>query len=327
MLCLRSKFIGSKSSCSGKRQMSRQLNNKRVGAGYVVRVGAARRKRQSSQDGRRDEHAITSCSLDSMSERTVGTPRKRGHQHHPRNHGTRKKHTNPTDNNTNNKIQYSNFGIDAAQDIQVRKLPAVINTEVNNQIVNNKNYCDNKTKVSASIISDNRVDQNVNNLDNSSSKLNNNDDQITSSIRDNNNTIDLTQDCDDSISKQNNSSSSGIKKYKKPSKDYKDIPRPQAEGSSQSDAENEDPEQEEWASLRCTSESAEAVAEREARRRNRRCADYPGLAFGSSIFSSDTMMKFSVIRNELYNIMNTQLKRVCTPKKQPKIIYIFLMFI
>ncbi|XP_059621687.1 myosin heavy chain, muscle isoform X7 [Phlebotomus argentipes] len=74
------------------------------------------------------------------------------------------------------------------------------------------------------------------------------------------------------------------------------------------DTEN-DPEAAEWAKLRCTSERAEVVAEREYRRQNRRCADYPGLAFGRSIFSSDTMMKFSIIRNELHNIMKTQLKR------------------
>lgn len=86
--------------------------------------------------------------------------------------------------------------------------------------------------------------------------------------------------------------------------------RPAAEGSSQSDQEgDEDSETEELARLRCTSERTEVIAERETRRK-RRCADYPGLAFGSSIFSSDTLMKFSIIRNELYNIMNTQLKRV-----------------
>lgn len=76
------------------------------------------------------------------------------------------------------------------------------------------------------------------------------------------------------------------------------------------DAEN-DPEAAEWSKLRCTSERTEVVAEREYRRQNRRCADYPGLAFGRSIFSSDTMMKFNIIRNELHNIMKTQLKRVC----------------
>ena len=75
------------------------------------------------------------------------------------------------------------------------------------------------------------------------------------------------------------------------------------------DTEN-DPEAAEWAKLRCTSERTEVVAEREYRRQNRRCADYPGLAFGRSVFSSDTMMKFNIIRNELHNIMKTQLKRV-----------------
>lgn len=75
------------------------------------------------------------------------------------------------------------------------------------------------------------------------------------------------------------------------------------------DIEN-DPEAAEWLKLRCTSERTEVVAEREYRRQNRRCADYPGLAFGRSIFSSDTMMKLNIIRNELHNIMKTQLKRV-----------------
>ncbi|KAH8295396.1 hypothetical protein KR018_010635 [Drosophila ironensis] len=73
--------------------------------------------------------------------------------------------------------------------------------------------------------------------------------------------------------------------------------------------EDEDNQAAEWSKLRCTSEAAEIVAEREARRNKGRCADYPGLAFGRSIFSSDTMMKFNIIRNELHNIMNTQLKR------------------
>lgn len=93
-------------------------------------------------------------------------------------------------------------------------------------------------------------------------------------------------------------------------KDMSTVFRPAAEGSSQSDQEEVDPEIEELARLRCTSERTEVVAERETRRRGRRCADYPGLAFASSIFSSDTLIKFSIIRNELHNIMNTQLKRV-----------------
>lgn len=76
-----------------------------------------------------------------------------------------------------------------------------------------------------------------------------------------------------------------------------------------SDISDDDPEIAELAKLRCTSECTEVLAERENRRR-KRCADYPGLAFGSSIFSSDTMMKFSIIKNELQNIKNTALKRV-----------------
>jgi len=69
-------------------------------------------------------------------------------------------------------------------------------------------------------------------------------------------------------------------------------------------------EDEELATLRCRSERTEVASERESRRRQR-CNDYPGLAFGSSIFSSDTMMKFNIIKNELHNIIKTQLKRVC----------------
>ncbi|XP_059487119.1 tropomyosin isoform X4 [Neocloeon triangulifer] len=75
------------------------------------------------------------------------------------------------------------------------------------------------------------------------------------------------------------------------------------------DGAEDDPETLELARLRCPSECTEVIAEREIRRRKRRCADYPGLAFGSSMFSSDSMMKFNIIKNELHNIMNTQLKR------------------
>ncbi|XP_053984245.1 tropomyosin isoform X3 [Hylaeus volcanicus] len=87
------------------------------------------------------------------------------------------------------------------------------------------------------------------------------------------------------------------------------VARARGDGTSDDESTNveEDPELAELALLRCPSERAEVQAEREARRR--RCADYPGLAFGSSIFSSDTMIKFSLIRNELQNIMGNQLKR------------------
>lgn len=92
--------------------------------------------------------------------------------------------------------------------------------------------------------------------------------------------------------------------------DYSTIERTDAEGAASEDLDFEnDPEAAEWAKLRCTSQSTEVVQERE-QRRQKRCADYPGLAFGRSVFSSDTLMKFSIIRNELHNIMKSQLKRV-----------------
>lgn len=104
----------------------------------------------------------------------------------------------------------------------------------------------------------------------------------------------------------------------KETKSKEDSPEPEhavarARGDGNSDDEStnveEDPEHVELAKLRCPSERAEVQAEREARRR-KRCADYPGLAFGWAIFSSDTMMKFGLIRNELQNILGNQLKRV-----------------
>ncbi|QQP39462.1 Uncharacterized protein FKW44_020352 [Caligus rogercresseyi] len=68
--------------------------------------------------------------------------------------------------------------------------------------------------------------------------------------------------------------------------------------------EEDDEETVELSRLRCTS-----IPKEEQRRKNR-CADYPGLAFGSAMFGSDTMMKFNVIKNELHNIMRSQLRRV-----------------
>ena len=71
-----------------------------------------------------------------------------------------------------------------------------------------------------------------------------------------------------------------------------------------------------WAKLRCGSLRTEEVAEREKQKQDRlakrqnRCADYPGLAFGSAMFGSDTTMRFNIIKNELHNIMRSQLKRV-----------------
>lgn len=71
--------------------------------------------------------------------------------------------------------------------------------------------------------------------------------------------------------------------------------------------------------LRCQSVRTEIIAEKY--RRKNRCADYPGFAFGSSVFSSDTMMKFNIIKNELHNIMHNQLKRVSNTHSMSRVFY------
>lgn len=137
---------------------------------------------------------------------------------------------------------------------------------------------------------------------------------------------DLEATCNDLKSKRNSSSSSlnstpSEKSEKKSSRgdgkkkrvktgqtDIMKMTRPAADGAEDA-TDEDDAETAELAKLRCTSERTEVIAERE-NRRQKKCADYPGLAFGRSIFSSDSMMKFNIIRNELQNIMNNQLRRV-----------------
>jgi len=80
-------------------------------------------------------------------------------------------------------------------------------------------------------------------------------------------------------------------------------------------SEDQDAETVALSRLRCTSIRTEEIADREKQKKSReqrrnRCADYPGLAFGSAAFGSETMMKFNIIKNELHNIMRSQLKRV-----------------
>lgn len=79
-------------------------------------------------------------------------------------------------------------------------------------------------------------------------------------------------------------------------------------GNTETSNDADDAETQELAKLRCQSVRTEVLAEKY--RRKNRCADYPGFAFGSSVFSSDTMMKFNIIKNELHNIIHNQLKRV-----------------
>lgn len=72
--------------------------------------------------------------------------------------------------------------------------------------------------------------------------------------------------------------------------------------------QEDDAEAAELARLRC--ESVRTEEKRQQGNRANRSLDYPGLAFGSAMFGSDTMMKFNIIKNELHNIMRSQLKRV-----------------
>lgn len=74
--------------------------------------------------------------------------------------------------------------------------------------------------------------------------------------------------------------------------------------------------EEEFAKLRCSSVQTEIICERHRAKTQARqpSPGYPGLAFGSSLFSSGTIMKFRIISNELHNIQNVQLKRVSRPK-------------
>ena len=62
------------------------------------------------------------------------------------------------------------------------------------------------------------------------------------------------------------------------------------------DSSDEDAETAALSRLRCTSLRTEEIADREKQKqareqRRNRCADYPGLAFGSATFGSETMMK------------------------------------
>ena len=62
-------------------------------------------------------------------------------------------------------------------------------------------------------------------------------------------------------------------------------------------SEDQDAETVALSRLRCTSIRTEEIADREKQKkisreqRRNRCADYPGLAFGSAAFGSETMMK------------------------------------
>ncbi|XP_019877626.2 tropomyosin-1, isoforms 9A/A/B isoform X7 [Aethina tumida] len=241
--------------------------------------------------------------------RAQGNIKKRGHQHHPRNEGNRRRPAleNNVDSNPPLSV-YSKENVVTVQENKTTPNPHVISSACERPStldlnVNNKPKCDTIEVIDLTNCDDDAA---------KSDKLEKVD--IRKSIDD----VVVTKTIKDERNQK-------LRKPKTPKEKANNIKtpeqedmslvfRPAAEGSSLSDQEceetrDDDPEVVELSKLRCTSERTEVVAERETRRRNRRCADYPGLAFASSIFSSDTLMKFSIIRNELHNIMNTQLKR------------------
>jgi len=75
------------------------------------------------------------------------------------------------------------------------------------------------------------------------------------------------------------------------------------------DDEETEFESQEFSRLRCSSLQTELIQSENQRRNRQPSAGYPGLAFGSPMFSG-TQMKFSLISNELHHIQNVQLKRV-----------------
>ncbi|KAK9884449.1 hypothetical protein WA026_007293 [Henosepilachna vigintioctopunctata] len=217
-----------------------------------------------------------------------GSGRKRGHQHHPRNEGSRRKAL-------------------LEQELKISKQPL---SEYSQQTVITSSPNVIQSASSSNLISD---IESTNVCDNLVIDLTNSEDELSSipSSKETSPQIGPQSQHSKTLKNEQNKRIRRTKKlpeYDSEKEDMSSIYRPEAEGSSLSD-DDKDPELEELSKLRCTSERTEVIAERENRRR-RRCADYPGLAF-SSIFSSDTLMKFSIIRNELHNIMKTQLKRVC----------------
>lgn len=259
----------------------------------------------------------------------VVSGRKRGHQHHVRHSGTRRSNVPvdeviaalraeflPTDAidsvDTPADAAMQTISDDQTSRIVLTEIPANVQTQTQSDLNDsNNNVNRNLPNAQASSLGDN----NNNNGDEDVSICS----DLSESTASNNchsKKVKTKRDGSKRSSKKRDSPSSEHRKRKpRTSADPPKGERPPLEGAADNDPNGgadieNDPEAAEWSKLRCTSERTEVVAEREYRRQNRRCADYPGLAFGRSIFSSDTMMKLNIIRNELHNIMKTQLKRV-----------------
>ncbi|XP_037036225.1 tropomyosin-1, isoforms 33/34 isoform X4 [Bradysia coprophila] len=225
-----------------------------------------------------------------------GTTRKRGHQYHPQQMGQRRS------NIPSSEVISALHGEQFSHSIQVTSHSTLPETSTDNDETS-PNYLVNVPLNETNV--DNRIDGSAQQLDESASF-----NYKPETIFDDD--VSAKPSKLSKLSTRTKSSKSSDRRRANVLQNVQNIPkddRQPTDGIADDKFEIEnDPEAAEWSKLRCTSERTEDVAERE-HRRQRRCADYPGLAFGRSIFSSDTMMKFNIIRNELHNIMKTQLKR------------------
>ncbi|CAH1166965.1 unnamed protein product [Phyllotreta striolata] len=212
-----------------------------------------------------------------------GSVRKRGHQHHPRNEGTRKRLFHDyeidkplseySDKNVVTFQQTTKNGAKTKQNentvITNSALPSSSTNSINQMETDEKPMFDTSRSCDIEVI-DVASSEDVTNVQQNAIKS-------------------------PKLRKQYKSKSSAESAMKPPKV-------PDEESTSLSDCEME-----ELAKLRCTSEQTEVVTERE-RRRKKKCSDYPGLDFGSA-FGSDTLMKFALIENELHNIKTRHLIR------------------
>lgn len=253
-------------------------------------------------------------------EPVLSSTRRRGHQHHPR-HATRRRLDQSLLTTTSPPLSTSSTLISSAPDsgpaqcgpagvandatTVVKDYNPIESSNESSRLQPNLNHDSPRRAPRASKTSDKRNKLSKSSCDNKVNVIKDKrpaqcgqDDSVRSKLKAPHRTNSLSDDDYDEDS------------VKSPEFEHADA---RARGDGNSDEETviveEDPEIAELAKLRCPSEMTEIQAQREARRR-KRCGDYPGLAFGCSIFSSDTMMKFSLIKNELQNIMGNQLKRV-----------------
>lgn len=82
-------------------------------------------------------------------------------------------------------------------------------------------------------------------------------------------------------------------------------------GRESSNDNNNNDDDDDISYLRCSSLQTEDIQRRRQRQNQRQSsAGYPGLAFGSPMYSN-TLFKFSIIANEIKDLKQNQLKKVC----------------